>query len=157
MAKSKKQTTVEIPAAVVTTPEFIGAMAIARKAIEFGYTDKQGVTSRRVAVPIRFEGTKAVMASLLTQKDEIYMQGAIRNFEVARITAPKIYVPTEQEKPVALLGWTRVKSLFAALDAAKHVSEAAKSKRETRAAELMQAAFEANRAMRAQIEAEIRN
>ena len=122
MTKRIKKTVVEIPEPIVTVPEFIANAAKARKAIEFGYTDKQGVSSRRVCVPIKFVGTKAVMASLFRDGGDIRMQGGNRNFEVSRISNPRLYVPTAAERPVAELGWARVKGLFAAMDAAKNAS-----------------------------------
>ena len=79
------------------------------------------------------------------------------NFEVARITNLKMYVPSDKERPVAELGYRRVRGELKALDAAITTSLTAAEKREARKNELMQAAFEANRALRAQIEAEIRN
>ena len=152
--KSTKQTVVEIP--VVTTPEFIANAMQLRKAIEFQYVDRQGVISRRVVVPIKFVGVNVKTASLL-KDDAQGLQGSSRTFAVARITDVKFYVPTEAERPVAELGWARVRGMFRALDAAQATSKAAAEKREQRKAELFQAAFEANKALRAQIEAEIRN
>jgi len=163
--RTSKKTTVAIPEP--TSAEILASTAyllyVQRPPVEFDYVDKQGVKSRRVAIFIRFHKTQAVMASLVRDEGELpLMQGGNRNFEVACISNVKMYVPSEKERPVAELGYRRILGELKALDAANETSRNAAEKRiartvarETQAAADMQAAFEYNRALKAQIMVEL--